>query len=48
VSFKEDSDEAGNASVDASLVDTGQQRLDIKIKQDGQYELYFEVTHIAT
>jgi hypothetical protein len=43
VNFKEDSDPAGDTVIDASLTNQGVQRRDIQIKDDGRYQLFFEV-----
>jgi len=43
VTFKEDSDPAGDTAIPDSLGDQGVQRQDVRIKQDGRYQLFFEV-----
>jgi hypothetical protein len=43
VTFKEDSDPAGETAVQESLVNQGVQRQEVRIKDDGRYQLFFEV-----
>lgn len=44
VTFKEDIDPAGEIAVQDSLVGQGVQRQDVRIKDDGRYQLFYEVT----
>ncbi|HEX6719905.1 MAG TPA: hypothetical protein VF088_22550 [Pyrinomonadaceae bacterium] len=41
--FKEDSDPAGELTIDETLAGQGVQREKVKIKDDGRYQLFFEV-----
>jgi len=43
VTFNEDTDPAGEIAVQDSLVGQGAQRQDVRIKDDGRYQLFFEV-----
>jgi len=43
VTFKEDTDPAGEIAVGDSLVGQGVQRQDVRIKDDGRYQLFYEV-----
>jgi 3',5'-cyclic AMP phosphodiesterase CpdA len=47
LSFREDSDDAGQVSVDAAAaVGKGIQQLDVKIKQDGRYFLFYSIEEL--
>lgn len=43
LTFKEDSDPAGEIAIDQALAGQGVQREKLKIKDDGRYQLFFEV-----
>jgi hypothetical protein len=43
VDFEEDTDPAGQVTIDESLVGQGVQQRDVRIKDDGRYKLFFEV-----